>query len=63
MLKKCLRRYRQIFRLWKNWHKTSAKSKFLSKFKKELKGDTNADFYIDKSTKEVFLKSNKSENG
>lgn len=46
----------------KNWHKTSAKSDFLKKFKKELKGDTNADFYIDKSTKEVFLKSNKSGN-
>lgn len=46
----------------KNWHKTSAKEKFLNFFKKELKGDTNADFYIDKKTKEVFLKSNHSGN-
>ena len=46
----------------KDWHKTSAKTKFLKQFKKELKGDTNADFYIDKTTKEVFLKSNKSNN-
>ena len=46
----------------RDWHKTSAKSKFLKQFKKELKGDTNADFYLDKVTKEVFLKSNKSGN-
>ena len=46
----------------KDWHKTSAKSKFLNKFKKELKGDTNADFYVDKITNEVFLKSNRSGN-
>ena len=46
----------------KDWHKGSAKSNFLKQFKKELKGDTNADFYIDKITKEVFLKSNKSGN-
>jgi hypothetical protein len=31
-------------------------------FKKELKGDKNADFYDDKTTKNVFLKSIKSEN-
>jgi hypothetical protein len=46
----------------KNWHKTKAKSNFLNFFKKELKGDTNADFYVDKITKEVYLKSNKSGN-
>ncbi|MEN9638925.1 MAG: hypothetical protein RLZZ262_793 [Bacteroidota bacterium] len=46
----------------KDWHKTNAKTQFLNQFKKELKGDTNADFYIDKVTKEVFLKSNKSGN-
>ncbi len=46
----------------KDWHKSSAKGNFLKQFKKELKGDTNADFYIDKTTREVFLKSNKSGN-
>ena len=46
----------------KDWHKTSAKSDFLKKFKKELKGDTNADFYLDPGTKEVFLRSNRSGN-
>lgn len=44
----------------KNWHKGSAKGDFLKQFKKALKGDTNADFYIDETTKDVFLKSNKS---
>ena len=46
----------------KNWHKTSAKPDFLGKFRKELKGDSNADFYLDKVTNEVLLKSNKSKN-
>lgn len=46
----------------KDWHKGSAKKDFLKQFKKELKGDTNADFYIDKNTNEVFLKTNKSGN-
>lgn len=46
----------------KDWHKGSAKGNFLKQFKKELKGDTNADFYIDNTTREVFLKSNKSGN-
>ncbi|HMQ70796.1 MAG TPA: hypothetical protein PKC58_17605, partial [Ignavibacteria bacterium] len=46
----------------KDWHKGSAKKDFLKQFKKELKGDTNADFYFDKTTKDVFLKSNKSGN-
>lgn len=46
----------------KDWHKTSAKSNFIKKFRKQLKGGTNADFYIDEGTKEVFLKSNKSSN-
>lgn len=45
-----------------NWHKGSAKKDFLKKFKKELRGDTNADFYFDETTKDVFLKSNKSGN-
>jgi hypothetical protein len=43
-----------------NWHQTSAKRDFLSKFKKQLRGDTNADFYIDKGTGQVLLYSNKS---
>ncbi len=46
----------------KNWHEGKAKKKFLNKFKKELKGDTNADFYVDKKTKEILLKSNKNKN-
>ncbi len=46
----------------KNWHGTTAKKDYLKQFSKQLKGDTNADFYIDKTTKEVFLKSNKSGN-
>ena len=45
-----------------DWHKGSAKKDFLKQFKKELKGDTNADFYFDKDTRDVFLKSNKSGN-
>lgn len=40
----------------KDWHKGKAKTKFLEKFKKELKGDTNVDFYLDKNTKKVFFK-------
>lgn len=35
----------------KDWHKGSAEGNFLKQFKKELKGDTNADFYIDKTTR------------
>ena len=48
--------------LGKNWHQNGAKKRFINKFSKLLKGDTNADFYIDKATKQVLLKSNKSEN-
>lgn len=48
--------------LGKNWHQNGAKTKFLNQFKKELRGDTNADFYVDKLTNEVLLKSNKSGN-
>eukprot|EP01132_Coremiostelium_polycephalum_P001037 gene1037-1315_t len=42
-----------------NWHKTSIKADFLKHFRKELKGNTNADFYIDRYTKEILLKGNK----
>jgi|GEM_PF-2915746 len=43
-----------------NWHKTTAKKSFVKEFSQQLKGDTNADFYLDKKTKQVFLRSNKS---
>ncbi len=46
----------------KDWHGGMAKKKYLKKFEKELKGDTNVYFYLDKNTKQVFLKSNKSGN-
>ena len=46
----------------KDWHKSSAKRDYLKRFFKQLKGDTNADFYIDKISNEVLLKSNKSAN-
>jgi hypothetical protein len=42
-----------------DWHQTSAKTDFLNGYKKELQGSTNADFYIDRTTGEVFLKPNK----
>jgi uncharacterized protein RhaS with RHS repeats len=48
--------------LGKNWHQNGGKTKFLNQFKKLLKGDINADFYVDKVSQEVFLKSNKSGN-
>ncbi len=45
----------------KDWHYDGkAKDKFLGPFYKQLKGDKNADFWLDKDTKEVFLKTNKS---
>ena len=40
------------------WHKTNAKSDYLGNFKKEMKGDTNADFHIDKDTNDIYLKTN-----
>jgi RHS repeat-associated protein len=44
-----------------NWHKkNSTKKATLKRYKKEMKGDTNADFYIDEGTKEILLKTNKS---
>ncbi len=46
--------------LGNNWHKNGAKTKFLKPYLKQLKGSTNADFYIDKTTKEILLKGNKS---
>ena len=41
------------------WHKTKAKQKYLKIFEKEMKGDTNADFHINKDTNDIYLKTNK----
>ena len=41
------------------WHDTKAKKKYLKIFEKEMKGDTNADFHIDKDTNDIYLKTNK----
>gem|GEM_PF-4447009 len=49
----------QILGAGKNWHKTGAKGKFLNMFKNQMKGDKNADFFMDKVTKEVLLRTNK----
>ncbi|MBE7635198.1 hypothetical protein [Tenacibaculum finnmarkense] len=46
--------------LGKGWHKNSSKTKYLKKYKKQMKGDTNADFYIHKKTKRIYLVTNKS---
>lgn len=43
-----------------NWHKGNYKNAMINKFRKELKGSTNADFYIDTKTNQVYLKGNKS---
>ena len=44
-----------------NWHKTSAKIKYLQQFGKLLRGNKNVDFYFDPKTNEVYLLLNKSE--
>ena len=45
----------------KEWHdKNINKKSMINKFRKELKGSTNADMYIDRETKQIFLKGNKS---
>ena len=41
------------------WHDTNAKSDYLGNFKKKMKGDTNADFHINKDTNDIYLKTNK----
>ena len=43
------------------WHKTNAKKNYLGIFKKEMKGDINADFHINKDTNDVYLKTNEKE--
>lgn len=45
----------------KNWHKTTEKTNFLKGYQKLMKGDKNADFWIDKNTKNVLLRTNKSD--
>lgn len=45
----------------KNWHKGSYKKSLMKDFQKELKGSTNVDFYVDKTTNQVYLKGNKSD--
>jgi len=42
-----------------NWHKNGAKTKFLKRFKKLMRGDSNADFYVDKLSREVLLLTNR----
>ena len=43
------------------WHKTNAKKDYLDIFEKEMKGDTNADFHINKDTNDIYLKTNEKE--
>ena len=43
------------------WHKTNAKRDYLDIFKKKMKGDTNADFHINKDTNDIYLKTNEKE--
>ena len=43
------------------WHKNGAKSDYLGKFEKKMKGDTNADLYINKDTNDIYLKTNRKE--
>ena len=43
------------------WHDTNAKRDYLKIFEKEMKGDTNADLYINKDTNDIYLKTNRKE--
>ena len=45
----------------KNWHKGNYKKSLMKDFQKELKGSTNVNFYVDKTTNQVYLKGNKSD--
>ena len=45
------------------WHDTNAKPDYLRNFKKEMKGDTNADFYINNDTNDIYLRTNKKKYG
>ena len=48
--------------LGKGWHTNGEKDRYVESFKKELRGNTNADFYIDKDNGDIFLKGNNSNN-
>ena len=41
------------------WHDTNAKPDYLDIFQKEMKGNTNADFYKNNDTNDIYLKTNK----
>ena len=43
------------------WQKTKEKQKYLKIFEKKMKGDTNADLYINKDTNDIYLKTNRKE--
>ena len=45
------------------WHDTNAEKDYLKKFEKEMKGDTNADFHINKDTNDIYLKTNEKKYG
>ena len=45
------------------WHKTKTKKNYLKIFEKEMKGDTNADFHINKDTNDIYLKTNEKKYG
>ena len=55
---------RQIQEITKNkdWHKTNLKSKIIRRYRQELRGSSNFDFYQDPKTKEIFIQGNKSNN-
>ncbi|MNK04936.1 hypothetical protein D3C87_228090 [compost metagenome] len=46
--------------LGEGWHKNGAKTKIVKKFGRDLKGSTNADFFIEKNTGEILLQGNQS---
>ena len=41
------------------WYDTNAKKDYLKKFEKEMKGDINADFHINKDANDIYLKTNR----
>ena len=50
--------------LGKGWHDSgsTAKKEYLKTYQKELRGNTNADFYVDKNNGDIFLKGNQPNN-
>ena len=47
--------------MMKNGTKLMQKKNYLGIFKKEMKGDINADFHINKDTNDIYLKTNEKE--